>query len=195
MKNIGEWIHNYNNLSFEQKYEVAKTIVNSIGNNQYYFMQNDEEMKKVIDFFNQLLESFNQKQSIDGQETIIEKFKGLSQVNKGKVLKEIITLIEFAKKNQDYEDRENICKREGHVFSKWKHYHWTRYIDTIIDHECVCNYPVEMHSWGRICSRCGYQESVEREPDEVWEARMKKEKNERIKVLEKELRNLKGINK
>ena len=67
MKKIDEWIHNYQNLSFEQQYEVAKKIVENIGNKQHHFMEKKKELIEVVNFFNRIIDSAEQKQIIEGK--------------------------------------------------------------------------------------------------------------------------------
>ena len=91
----------------------------------------------------------------------------------------------------EQEDKEKICQQEGHTFSKWKHNKWPEYIDTVIDHQHVHNYPIEHENWERTCSRCGFVEEVEHEPQELIDERKEKNKKARIKRLERELKKIK----
>ena len=100
MKNVRTWIHNYQNLSFEQQTEVAKAIVEALSKNQYHFMENDKDMDEVVSFFRRILESANQKNVIGENKSVLERFEGLSQVNKEKALKRIIDVINYCDKYQ-----------------------------------------------------------------------------------------------
>ncbi len=192
MNNLKAWIHNYENLSFEQQTEVAKVIVEKLHISQYIFMNNEQDRIKVTAFFRRILESSNNRKTIEEGEKLIERFNGLSQANKEKALKSILDVINASIEDQEQENKENACRQEGHIFSDWKYYGWTTYEKTVIDHEVCENYPVKNHKWSRSCTRCGFTESVDQEPKEVTQKREEEVRKKRIRKLENELKRLKN---
>ena len=194
MRNIKAWLHDYENLSFEQRAEVAKAIVKDLENSQYYFMQNDDDMTKVMAFFKRLLASSNQKNILNEYKSLLKRFEGLSQINKEKALGEIINIIKSAISEQEQEDKENVCRLHGHSFSEWKYNSWTETgIETdprFLQEHPTGRYEIERHDWSRTCLRCGYIEEAIYEPEEVKTKRLQREKEERIKELKKELKRL-----
>lgn len=121
----------------------------------------------------------------------IKDFKQLPISYQISILNSFVQNVETEKKNNEHDIAVNTCSCEGHIFGKWKHNKWTDYIDTVVDHEHIHNYPIYKENWVRKCSRCGFVEKVECEPQELIDARKEKNKKARIKRLESELRRLK----
>ena len=191
MKNIGTWIHNYNNLNPEQQLEVAEAIVKDLEANQYKYTQDDKnKSNKVIIFLKKILESASQEKSITESEIIIRRFKKLSKDNRNKVLGEILHIIDSYIKKQNQQDKETICQREGHLFNTWTESTWKEKA-VVWDAGPQGYAEVECHSWHRICQRCGFVEKVDSEPQELTDARKKKAEKARIRQLESELKKLK----
>ncbi len=193
MKNIRTWIHNYQNLSFEQQCEVAKAIVEALSKNQYHFMENDKDMDEVVSFFRRILESANQKNVIGENKSVLERFEGLSQVNKEKTIKKIIDVINSCDKAQKQEENERTCLHEGHIFGDWNYHEWTTK-EVCWDAGPQGYVDVKHEKWTRVCSRCGFVEEVKDEPQELIEKRNEINRKARIKRLETELKRLKGDN-
>lgn len=122
----------------------------------------------------------------------IEDFKQLPINYQISILDSFVQNVEIGKRNNQHDIAVNTCSTEGHIFGKWKHNKWTVYVDTVIDHEHINNYPDEKENWERTCSRCGFIEKVECEPQELIDAKKEKNKKARIKRLESELKRLKN---
>ncbi|MBR2828475.1 MAG: hypothetical protein IKE70_04520 [Bacilli bacterium] len=122
----------------------------------------------------------------------IKDFKQLPINYQISILNSFVQNVEMGKRNNEHDIAVNTCSTEGHMFSKWKHNKWTEYIDTVIDHQHVHNYPIEHENWKRTCSKCGFIEEVEHEPQELIDERKEKNKKARIKRLERELKKLKS---
>ncbi len=120
----------------------------------------------------------------------IKGFKQLPISYQINILKSFVQNVENEKRNNEHDIAVNTCSTEGHMFGEWKHKEWTSYIDAFIDHDHV-NLPVKKENWKRICSRCGFIEQTECEPQDLINARKAKNKKTRIKRLESELRRLK----
>ena len=121
----------------------------------------------------------------------IKDFKQLPISYQISILNSFVQNVETEKKNNEHDIAVNTCSCKGHIFGKWKHNKWRDYIDTVIDHEHL-NYPIDKENWERKCSRCGFVEKVECEPQELIDVRKEKNKKARIKRLESELRRLKN---
>ena len=203
MKNISTWLHNYQNLSFEQQYEVAKAIVVRLSNYQHQFTQKDDDMTKVMDFFKRIINSMEQKQTLSKKGLLLKKFEELSPAYKDKALKSIIEIIESAIREQEQENKEETCEREGHLFGEWEqreyqksnrsnperhsYYDHNGYLRTYITCE---NEDYTVTEWARTCKRCGYTERTSAEPEEH-RAKIKAiYKKARIKALNDELAEL-----
>lgn len=122
----------------------------------------------------------------------IKDFKKLPINYQRRILDTFVQNVEMEKRNNEHDIAVNTCSNKGHIFGKWKHNKWIDYVDTVIDHEHIHNYPVEKENWERTCSRCGFTMKVECEPQELIDARKEKNKKARIKRLESELERLKN---
>lgn len=88
---------------------------------------------------------------------------------------------------------ENLCERFGHKYGRWDTYEvshygqvwWSHYEQKIIDEA----------GWEKKCSVCGHIVRTTEEPKSVKEKRLKKEKQDEIRRLEKRLNELKQKNK
>ena len=191
MKNIETWIHNFKNLNSEQQLEVAKSISNELKQDEWGFLYDQkEESRRIREFFNRLLEFASNLTKTDGKESLLDRFEKLSPERKERALSKSIKLIEAEIESQIQENKENECKQCGHNFGKWNYRKYTKYIDTVIDHQYVSNFPIETEEWKRTCGRCGFIETAFNEPEEAREERLDKEKKERIRELKKELKRL-----
>lgn len=190
------WVNNYSNLEPDDQLIVAEAIVTELGDNENLLDPEDEynNEKSIIvrKFFELIKQKAKLSQKLKKYEEVFDKYESLSEKNKMKLFDEIYSIILKYYGIQEQENKEEICKQEGHTFSKWKHYKWTEYIDTVIDHQHVHNYPIEHENWERTCSRCGFVEEVEHEPQELIDERKEEDKKARIKRLERELKKLKS---
>jgi len=196
MVNKSRWIYNYNSLNPDSQLVVAEAIANELKNNESYLDAEDEYDEKksriVREFLNSIINNSRQSEEVKKFADIFKEYENLSQNNRKKVINEVFKIVVKYLGIQEQEDKEKICQQEGHTFSKWKYNKWTEYIDIVIDHQHVPNYPVEHENWERTCSRCGFIEKVEHEPQELIDERKEKNKKERIKILERELKKLKS---
>ncbi len=195
MVNKNKWIYNYNGLNPDSQLEVAEAIANELRDNELAFDESeyDKEKSKIIrNFFNTIRLNVEKNDELKNIENVLEKFENLSQDNKSKVINEVFEIVIKYLGIQGQENREKVCQQEGHIFGKWKRNQWTTYIDTVIDHQHVQNFPVEHENWERTCSRCGFADVVTHEPQELIDARKEKNKKARIKRLEQELKKLKN---
>lgn len=195
MVNKSRWINNYNGLAPDNQLLVAEAIANELKDNEMSFDEDeyDKEKSRIIrEFFNSIRNNAKQSEELKKIDDILEKCKSLSQDNRKKVINEVFGIVIKYIGIQEQEDKEKICKQEGHTFSKWKHNKWTKFIDTIIDHQHVYDFPIECQNWERTCNRCGFVDKVALEPQELIDERKAKNKKARIKKLERELKKLKS---
>lgn len=195
MVNKDKWIYNYNNLNPYSQLEVAEAIVNELKYNEMAFDESeyDKENSRIVrEFFNSIMNNAEQAEKLKKFADILERFESLSQNNRRKVLNEVFEIVVKYLGIQEQENKEKVCQQEGHIFGKWIQNKWTEYIDTVIDHQHIHDFPIEHENWQRKCSRCGFVETVEHEPQELIDARKEKNKKARIKRLESELKRLKN---
>lgn len=195
MINKNKWIYSYNNLNPDSQLEVAEVIANELKDNEITFNENeyDKEKSKLMRvFFNSIINNAKHQEELKKFADIFEKFESLSQNNKRKVINETLEIVVRYILMQEQENKKESCEHEKHIFNEWSHNKWTEYIDTVIDHQYVHNLTVEHENWQRICSRCGFIETVEHEPQELIDARKEKNTKLRIKKLESELKKLKS---
>ena len=193
MVNKSKWINNYNSLNPDNQLKVAEAIVNELRDNEMTFDEDeyDKEKSRIIrEFFNSIMNNARQSEELKKFADIFERYENLSQGNRKKVINEIFGIVVKYLGIQEQEDKEKMCQQEGHTFGKWKYNKWTIYIDTVIDHQPVHNYPIDKENWERTCSRCGFVEEVECEPQELIDERKEKNKKARIKRLERELKKI-----
>lgn len=81
------------------------------------------------------------------------------------------------------------CRNNGHIFGEWQKYSWTENV-MVWDSGPAGYIPVEKVKWERTCTRC--KETVDKEPQELIDARKERNKQNRIKALKKELKRLEG---
>lgn len=147
-----------------------------------YFEQLSE---KSIDVVNQL-----KSDNLEVQKALRD-FQQLPAKHQINILNSFVQNVRIEKKNNAYEIAINTCSKQGHIFDKWKHNKWITYVDTVIDHQHISDFPVEHENWERTCSRCGFIDKLDYEPQELIDARNKKNKQKKIKRLERELKRLK----
>lgn len=206
---IKQWIYNFNSLDPNQQLEIAKALVEELKDNERYLDAEDEynnEMSQAIRlFFNKMVKNANTKQDLNALQTTLSCFQSLSPERQSKVIESIVSSIQHYYEIQEHEQKEGICKREGHLFDEWRkvEYKNSRHIDSKDNsyydrNGYLRSYTTHTYEdydeiyWIRTCKRCGYSEKSLQEPKEVIEKREEEEKQARIKKLEKELRNLKG---
>lgn len=190
-----KWIDNYNSLNPNNQLEVAEAIVNKLKDNEKNFNDDeyDKENSKVVrELFNSIKNKINQSEELKKFNNVFNRYESLSPNNRKKVSNEIFKTIVKYLRIQKQDDKNKICEHEGHIFGKWKNIKWTEFVDTVIDHQYIDDYPIEHEEWFRTCTRCGFVERVEYEPEELFDERKEKEIKEKIKKLEQELKDLKN---
>lgn len=194
MVNKSKWINNYNGLDPDNQLLVAEAIANELRDNEMAFDEDeyDKEKSRIVrEFFNSIRNNVKQSEELKKLADIFKRYEKLSQSNRKKVINEVFGIIVKYLDIQEQEDKEKTCQREGHTFGKWKKRTWTTkevywdagpqgYVD--VDHEV----------WERTCSRCGFVEKIDYEPQELIDERKEKNKKARIKRLESELKRLKN---
>ena len=196
MVNKSKWLYNYYSLDPDNQLIIAEAIVSELKDNEELLDAEDkydnEKSKIVRNLFNSIVENVKEAKDFKKFSDIIGKYEALSDNHKKEVMNEISEIISDHISKQEQELKEQTCWKEGHIFGKWKHNKWTEYSDTYIDHEFIHDYPDEKENWKRVCERCGFIEKVEKEPQELIDARKEKDRKERIKKLETELKRLKN---
>jgi len=193
MVNKSKWVYNYNSLNPDSQLEVAEAIANELRDNEVVFDESeyDKEKSKIIrKFFGTIKLSVEKSKELKKIASISERFEGLSQNNKRKVIDEIFQIVTKYFGIQEQENKEKVCQQEGHIFGEWKYVQRTTYIDTVIDHQRVHNFPVKHENWKRTCSRCGFVYKVDHELQELIDARKEKAKKVQIKSLKSEIKRL-----
>lgn len=198
MVNRSKWICNYNSLDPDNQLKVASAIANELKENEMVLDESeyDKEKSRIVrKFFNSIKHNAKQTKELKKFADIFERYESLSQNNRIKVINEVIEIVVKYLDIQEQERKEEECQQEGHIFGEWKHNKWTEYTDTVIDHQHVRDFPVEHENWERTCSRCGFIDEVDHEPQELIDARKEKNEKKRIKRLESELKRLKRLKK
>ncbi len=193
MRKIKGWIHDFDNLNSDHKLEVAEAIIEYLKTNNLVFDMDQyyrERTGLVCDFLGDLLYCYKGDGNLKKLGEMLYKFDNLSEKNQKELVDEIIYAFQKRIIIQKDDDNKDYCLVHGHNFGEWKYSEWTEYIDTVIDHELVHDFPIKHSDWKRKCSKCGFVEMVHQEPDELYKARMIKEKKAKIKKLTKELKKL-----
>ena len=186
MVSKSKWIYNYKCLKPDSQLEVAEAIISELKDNEMVFneIEYDKEKSRIIrEFFHSIKQNEKQLDELKKIADVFKGFESLSQNNRRNVINEVFEIIVKYLGIQEQENKEKVCRQEGHVFGKWKHKKWTEYIDTVIDHQHIHDFPVEHENWERTCSRCGFVEKVDHEPQELIDARTEKNNKTRIKRL------------
>ena len=193
--NVSKWIYNFRDLDHNNQLKVAEGIIQELEDNENFLDEedgyNNERSILVRKTFEKMIAYETNEQNLRQLNQQIQAFENFSSANKRAFIDEVLRLIGKYSDIQDQEEKEAICDIEGHVFSKWNHHAWTTHEQVIIDHQYIDNYPVSHELWSRTCRRCGYQEKTEQEPSVLVSSRKRREKQEKIKTLEAELRRLK----
>ena len=194
MINKSKWIFNYNSLDPDDQLIVAEAIANELRDNEATFDENeyDKEKSRIVrEFFNSIKTNAKKSEELKKIADIIERYESLSQSNRKKVINEVLGIIVKYLGIQEQKDKENICKKEGHTFGKWKRRTWTTK-EVYWDAGPQGNVDVEHEAWERTCTRCGFTQEFDYEPQELIDERKEKNKKARIKRLESELKRLKS---
>ena len=193
--NVGKWINNFENLTEVNQLVVVQKLIEILEENEYIFEEKEYDRKlssSFRSFLEEQLPILKSRAIYKKASDIFMRFKNLSDRNKKKALLEVLEVIDKYLAIQEQEDKKEECRKKGHDFKKWKHEKWTDYVRTVFDHQWVEKYPVDHECWCRTCKRCGFEETMEEEPEEVRVAREEANKKRRIKRLEKKLSELKN---
>ncbi len=190
------WINSFCSLDPVLQLEVAEAIITELQDNELALNEEEDDYdrkksKIVRDFLSTYIEKANQVEEWKEFSAVFKSFDTLSATNKKAVIDVLFKTMKSYILIDAQERLFEQCMRESHVFGKWEHRTWTTYEDAVIDHEHIPNYPVEHEQWERKCTRCGYIEKVDIEPQELIDERKEKNKQKRIKQLETELKRLK----
>lgn len=194
MVNKSKWIYNYNGLDPDNQLVVAEAIANELKDNEMTFDEDeyDKEKSRIVrEFFNSIRNNAKQAEELKKFADVFERYEKLSQSNRKKVINEVFGIIAKYLDIQEQEDKEKICQQEGHTFGKWKRRTWTTK-EVYWDAGPQGYVDVEHEKWERTCSRCGFVEKFDYEPQELIDERKEKNKKARIKRLESELKRLKN---
>lgn len=194
MVNKSKWINNYNGLDPDNQLLVAEAIANELRNNEMAFDEDeyDKEKSRIVrEIFNSIRNNAKQAEELKKFADIFERFEKLSQSNRKKVINAVFGIVVAYLDIQEQEDKEKICQQEGHTFGKWERRTWTTK-EVYWDAGPQGYVDVEHEVWERTCSRCGFVEEVDYEPQELIDERKEKNKKARIKRLESELKRLKN---
>ena len=194
MVNKSKWINNYNGLDPDNQLLVAEAIANELRNNEMAFDEDeyDKEKSRIVrEFFNSIRNNAKQSEQLKKYADIFERYEKLSQSNRKKVINAVFGIVVAYLDIQEQEDKEKIYQQEGHTFGKWRRITWTTK-EVYWDSGPQGYVDVEHEVWERTCSRCGFVEKVDYEPQELIDERKEKNKKARIKRLESELKRLKN---
>lgn len=194
MKNAANWARKFSDFSENYQLEIAELIIDELAFNEQIGEESydSEKSANVRKTFEQLRGYLERQLEDEELTSLFGRISSLSDENKEGLSKAIHALLTKYFDKQEQEDKEAVCEEEGHDFGPWEHKKWTSYERVCIDHQLVDNYPIPHEEWKRTCLRCGFVETVKREPDEVREERLKKEKAAEVKALRKRLRELQG---
>ena len=127
----------------------------------------------IREFFSSIMGNVKKIEELKKLSDIFKKYESLSQNNKKKVIKAVFEIIVKHLGIQEQEDKEKICQREGHTFGKWKKRTWTTK-EVYWDAGPQGYVDVEHEVWERTCSRYGFVEKFDYEPQELIDERKEK---------------------
>ena len=188
------WLSKFEELEPEEQLEVADFIREELDLNVEIAEDEGGEYnilysRKVEDFFEKFLYCLKADNIAKKNLDILKKFYSLNEKNKKKAILEFSKTISKYLYLEEIDNKKKICKNEGHNFTKWTINKWTTSEYFMEDHS---EHDVEHIAWRRSCKRCGYVESVEKEPQELIDARNEKAKQNKIKKLKQQLKKLEG---
>ena len=132
---------------------------------------------EVIWDYNAFLEKLNVLSLLSGYNMekdfaiYIDNFKKLPLKYQITILAKFIEIVNDAFSKYAHDIAVDTCKKEGHIFGEWKYKKYRKYIDTVIDHQYIPDFPIECEDWTRSCNRCGFVEKANSEPQELIEVR------------------------
>lgn len=171
-----------------------------LGDIEYRCDESYDSYYEIIWDYKTYFESFSMGQ-IDVEDKLtsafaqaLSDFKKLPLEYQTTLIKYFLNKVDECKKNVKKEEDKKRCQIEGHQFSKWKKETYKKHIGSIIDHMRVHDYEVSIQMWCKTCTRCGFKETCQEEPQEAIDERLEKQKQAKIKRLEQQLKKLKEEN-
>ena len=195
--NVSKWVYNFKDLDPDNQLKVAEGIMQELKDNETLLDEEDgydkEKSHVVRVFFAKMIAHEKDVQALRHLNEQIQAYDRLTPANKMAFCDGVLNLIDEYIDKQVQEEKEAICKKEGHTFGHWQQEEWTTYENVSVDYQVlpIFDSPVNHKQWVRTCKRCGYQEETVHEPKSVAASRRRRENTERIKALEEELRQLK----
>ena len=155
-------------------------------------MSIENSTAKLLNFIeNNLLDLINNMNKKERKKflKLYNKICDLEPSYKNKLLNEMYLYLSHAYNKVAKQRNKDKCEKEGHTFSEWKFSLQT--VTTIMgDLGYGKEVEIQKEFWERKCTRCGYNEVVSKEPDEVRAVRLEQERQDKIKILRKELAEL-----
>jgi len=189
-------------LEPEDQLELADELVSELNLNkstledaEYDKSKSDEVSSFLYQLINNLQDNIKKTKLL----SLISEVKELPSEYQDKLVMRLINLIHKLQKEYHQSLILNECKINGHSFTTWKKVTYERREENPYLYSRDYSVPkgmeyiwTEYSKWERSCSRCGYAESIEKEPNEVRETRLENERQTEIKTLEKRLATLKN---
>ena len=123
----------------------------------------------------------------------MDEYKKLPDNYQIEIINTLMTKIEEYHQINENDNAVKTCSIEGHQFTKWEKRTWTTLEDIIWEgYGPNGKTTVEHKEWQRTCKRCGLIQNSKYEPQELIDDKKEKNKQARIKKLERELKRLKN---
>lgn len=189
---LERWIDGLETLSPTNQLKVAKAIKEELSfNRKALDDEKDEELSEILEeFFNTFQKMVEEDNEFKEYKSIPQRIVLLSKKSQYELVKELLQTLKSCEEEDIQMKKEETCKEKGHKYTDWKKSTWTTQ-ELVWDAGPAGYIDVNHCEWTRTCKRCGLFEKSVREPDEVYEERKRKEKEEEIKRLEKRLKELK----
>lgn len=153
-----------------------------------YDMEMSHQLRLILERFSREKNSKIEKGKVID---LLARFNKLPSNLQKKVIDDIgedfINSIEKAIK----EDNITKCSENGHAFEnvKWDIFEWTTKEEGYQDRQTFM-YDLKHTMWGRKCPKCGFIEESDFEPKELYEKRIAKEKQAKIKELKLQIKEI-----
>ena len=188
-----QWIDNFNSLESTQKLEVVDAIRDGL--EEIMRSINEECNKSKQDFLRQFFHKFikfcSEKEELCSIKESFKTFQTLSAERQERVVESIIDAIESCRREQEKEDKKNMCQEQGHIMTDWSYRTWTEKTEPgWIDRQWCEGFDCQREEWSRYCKRCGKVERTGEEPDELRIPREREEIKKKIKSLQDKLATL-----
>ena len=189
---LERWLEGLETLSPTNQLKVAKAIREELSfNRRNLDDKKDQELSEVLEeFYSTFIKMIEEDNEFSEYKSMPDRILNLSKKSQYKLFKAIFRELKICEKDDVQAKKEETCKEKGHKYTEWKRHTWTTQAP-VWDAGLAGYVDVEHCSWSRKCKRCGLYEESGMEPEEVYEERKRKEKEEEIKRLEKRLEELK----